>query len=78
MGMVAKRMDSGFGSLPIKPSHSSVTIKVIRMLLGFREIRNLHKLSMGLMCPLPGNGIATTWHTSSPEKFIAGEMTTER
>jgi hypothetical protein len=48
----------------------------MRILFGFRDARILQKFSMGFMCPLPGNGIATTWDTasSSPEKFIAGEM----
>ncbi|KAK7841955.1 hypothetical protein CFP56_014671, partial [Quercus suber] len=38
LGMELKRMLSGFGSEPMKPSHSSVTTKVTRILLFFETI----------------------------------------
>ena len=61
LGMVPKRMLSGLGSEPMKPSHSSVTTKVTRILL-FLEASILQRFIMGLMWPRPGEGMATTWH----------------
>ncbi|GAV58677.1 hypothetical protein CFOL_v3_02210, partial [Cephalotus follicularis] len=61
-GIVAKRIWSGFGSAPMKPSHSSVTTKVMSMLSVF-EAKNLQRFIMGLMWPRPGKGMATTWQT---------------
>lgn len=68
-------MFSGFGSEPMYPSHSSVTTKVTRISLGLLDASNLQRFIMGLMCPRPGNGIATTWlkfvGSSPPELCIA-------
>lgn len=43
-----------------KPSHSSVTIKVMRK-SGRLAARSLQRFIIGLMWPRPGNGRATTW-----------------
>ena len=61
LGMVPKQMLSGLGLEPMKPSHSSVTMKVTRILLFF-EVSVLQKFIMGLIWPWPGQGMATTWH----------------
>ena len=46
LGMGLKRTLSGFGSEPMKPSHSSVTTKVTRILLFF-ETSILQRFIMG-------------------------------
>lgn len=51
----------GLGSDSMKPSHSSVTMMVMRKVEGRRKAMSLHKLIIGFMWPLPGYGIATTW-----------------
>ncbi|KAF3575835.1 hypothetical protein DY000_02030112 [Brassica cretica] len=61
-GRVAKWIRLGFGSDPMKPSHSSVATNVT-MRVGSRRRRRLQKFIMGLMWPLPGQGMATTWQT---------------
>ena len=58
-GRVAKWIRSGFGSDPMNPSHSSVMTNVT-MSVGSRRTRRLQRFIMGLMWPLPGQGIATT------------------
>ena len=59
-GMVPKLMLGGRSvSGPRNPSHSSVTIKVMRK-SGCLEARSMERFIIGLMWPLPGNGSATT------------------
>ena len=50
LGMVPKRMLSDLGLEPMKPSYSSVTTKVTRILLFF-EASVLRRFIMGLMWP---------------------------
>ena len=52
LGMMPKRMLSGLGLEPMKPSHSSMTTKVTRILLFF-EASVLQRFIMGLMWPQP-------------------------
>ena len=61
LGIVPNRMRGGLLSEPMKPSHSSVTTKVISMSSRL-ETSSSQKFIMGLTWPLPGNGTATTWH----------------
>lgn len=71
-GTVTKRMLAGLGSELMKPYHSSVTIKVMRVLLLLRGglvAMSLQKFINGLTWPLPGNGIATTWHVTVGSKL---------
>ncbi len=53
LGTVAKRILAGFGSEPMKPSHSSVTTKLMRI-SGLFETNSLQRFIMGLMWPRPG------------------------
>ena len=53
LGMVLKQMLSGLGLEPMKLNHSSVTIKVMRILLFF-EASVLQRFIMGLMWTEPG------------------------
>lgn len=76
LGSVRKRMLFGLGSEPMKPSHSSVTTNVMRMLSGFLEASCLQRFIMGLTWPLPGYGTATTWQTLVGFSF-AGSMLRE-
>lgn len=62
-GMVANRILSGLAEEPIKPSHSSVSTKVTRILLLF-PATSLQRSIIGLMWPRPGYGMATTWQES--------------
>lgn len=68
-------MLSGLASEPIKPSHSSVTTKDIRM-SGFLEANNLQRFIIGLMWPRPGKGIATTWQTVVDSTSKVGSIST--
>jgi len=52
LGMVPKQMLSGLGLELMKPNHSSMTIKVMRILLFF-EASVLQRFIMGLMWTEP-------------------------
>ena len=63
LGTVANRIwAGGFGSELMNPSHSSVTMKLMRISAVF-EARSLHKFIIALMWLRLGYGIATRWKT---------------
>jgi len=67
-GMVPKLMLWGFGSEPIKPSHSSVTTNVIRISCLF-EASDLQRFIMGFIWPRPGYDKAITWQMVVASRF---------
>ncbi|KAJ4967645.1 hypothetical protein NE237_014346 [Protea cynaroides] len=73
LGMERNYMFAGLGSEPMKLSHSSVTTKVMRISSPPSlplETRSLQRFIMGLTCPRPGYGIATTWHLRRRNSWV--------